>query len=434
MKNINKHFDKNTVLHAIKLLTRKDADFTIANGLMLFTPIFKGEKPIFYGFKRRDDFTIGKGSYGRIYKAYALNPTTAEPILDKFIIVKEVKTEDFEEKEFNIGSSFIDIYETFTHGDFTYIPQPYLGSSLKNNPEVIKLSPKNLLSLIKNLVFKMNEMHHPALRSSMVIAHGDVKMDNILVRILYNSLSQPSDITVNFIDFGLSKTLETIQVDKDQKTFTIADDNPSKLHEFTVEGNEYFPEETKTQNPQFGIKSDIFQLAAVIAELLGAQDKSHLNQWVFTQSKYTLAELPKLAEFKFGAEVDKIIVDFINTMRHKDYNSRPDSDITCQFFFTLGNLQKAQTLHDGQRVLDIMAKLISLTEGSWSQEQEYKTSYRNSVSTEVATASSGSSSQTDTSTSSYASKNSFSTFARPSVQTPTGTAPVSKLGEIVCLL
>lgn len=433
MKNINQYFNKTELRTIIKSMNDNDADFNVTGDLMVFSFLSKDDKPLFYGFRKKDDFLIGKGGYGEIYKAYAIDPISYQPIRDKFIVIKEIDSREFSQSEFNIGSSSIGMYEPIEYRNYTYIAQPFLGSSLKNNPEIKKLSPKNLLSLIKNLVFKMNELHHPTLRSGMAVAHGDVKMQNILVKFIYDSHSQLKDIEINFIDFGLSASLEKKQVyAEDQKTYRVADDNPQKLHRFSIVGNEYFPQETKTGTPRFGVKSDIYQLAAVIAELLGARDRG-FGSWVFTQPKYSQTELSKLPDFKFGDKVNKLVVDFINKMRHQKYVSRPTSDETCKFFFALSNFYKAQAANNKTAAAAIIDTLTSLTDGSWSQERDYKTSYNSSSSDESAEGA-GSHSRTDTSTSISISGNSFSTFAKPSIATPTGTLEVTNHEEIVCLL
>jgi serine/threonine protein kinase len=279
----------------------------------------------FYGFEAGD--IIGEGAYGKVYKAYAIDPASGFMSLDKCVVVKIMDAKHFKNNEHEIASKFLPLSVRIDYEKKILLVQPYLGKPLESHPDLGILSPKNLLSLIKNLVFKFNEMHHETLRTGIIIVHGDVKPGNILLNLVFDPKNPDTLIgmEVNPIDFGLSQYMCT--------------DDSKYTHDFGRKGNGYFPEETKTPVPGIGIKSDIYQLAGVIAYLLGFRGKDH----AILQSQYRLENLTKIKEFKFTPTVEKIFIDFLNKMRHADYRCRPESDEVLKFFQLLDKYFKTNS-------------------------------------------------------------------------------------------
>ena len=356
----------------------------------------KGHEPLFCAFDRTTD-TLGKGSYGTVYKAQIYDSKTGAPT-DRSIAVKRTHDDSVDEKEqskvLSITSSYIITYDTIPYNRTVFIPQELLGGAplqndnFETHPKIKDLTPRQILTLIVNVLEAFNEMHHNRLKTQKT-AHFDIKGSNLLIDFITNpeDPSEIIEIRVRIIDFDLSRRMSEEKDDKEFEKIPL---------EFSYESG-YHPPETQTKRGYVGgIKSDIWQLAAVISIILDHDhglrcitegDDSYQeddDKRALYQLKYSADRFPAFAKLGFDKSTQQVITDFINRMRNETYDQRPDTDEVLKFFMKLKQLQllenptikKAMTRDVQDDINLLKTELRLLADGHWRQIQLDKYSHQ----------------------------------------------------------
>ncbi len=117
------------------------------------------------------------GSFAVIHKVYPVDPNSGEMSSD-FKIVKIIPKTLLKESEYKIAQNFIEMQKPVFSDNHVFLIQENLGLPLDTHPEVPKLSPENLLELIKTIVLRQNEMHHVRLKYSNNVHTGKVDISS----------------------------------------------------------------------------------------------------------------------------------------------------------------------------------------------------------------------------------------------------------------
>ena len=433
----------------IEKMTRENlSSYKITNGIFAKIEDEKGGSEFCFGNEKN---VLGEaGSFGKVIRAQIYDPQTGAIHPTRAIAIKIIPAKLFKEEEHKILSLNIKTYKIIKDGKNILIPQElvpgapiWIDKHLRNwHPDLKKLSPAYLLTLIVAILEKFYDLHHYHINKNYIIGHFDVKGANIMVYFEWENKSLKR-ITIKIVDFGLSQILTS--------------DDPNLLTLFRVEGNKYYPLESKPnvsfkllnssqklalnkiyitkqngvikytilttnrkivqsiseqdliaqsphlkknistkfkaivasdmssfkfflpiitkilQNrdhypkPMMGIKSEIYQLAGVIAFLSQYKKNNDIMSSIFS-STYSLANFGRLPDFNFDDQTNGIFVGFLNRMRHSDYFSRPAIHEAIIFFTKLKLLHYLTHNSQYQESINLLkAELILLRDGCWNR-------------------------------------------------------------------
>lgn len=208
-----------------------------------------------------------------------------------------------------------------------------------------ELTFKQRLNLVTQLVMTLNVHHHTTARTGSAVIHGDLKSDNIL----FHCSRSTGKIEVNLIDYGLTMDI---------------DDDPTKLRDKNkgALNPTYFPPEVlnrkgKNHKSQWGIKTDIYMISAVISSVM-----------------------PTLYDEKIASislTIQRLYDQFLKRMHAPSYADRPDSDETLSFFNTLSLLHQLydQNVKDASLKQAYITKLTMLSYQKWHDFDLFDPSY-----------------------------------------------------------
>jgi serine/threonine protein kinase len=248
---------------------------------------------------------IGSGAYGDVFSAYLIDSEwNLQEVINKkyfseqYVIKRMIITDENGVKKIkNEAEKLSRFYPTMKplfHEGTAYIvtkklPGKTLNLSFSN--EIVKLSFPEKISLIKEIWFAVNRMHHNTIDGKPAIVHGDLHSDNILVEYQYINKFKRYKFNVSLIDFGLS--------------FYQSKDEPYKDVSFEKEP----------------FVNDIFKLGGLFQSFFKKNNYSHENNELFKKT-----------------------IRFIDKMFDITCSERPTSDEILNFFVAMDNLLTIKAL------------------------------------------------------------------------------------------
>ena len=276
---------------------------------------------------------IGSGSDGTVYEL-----KIGGKYLSKKWVIKTANT-SISPSEKNITARY---FKTFSTGNRSLVTERIDGVRLDD----LELTFQQKIQAKFYIVQILNRFHHFTSYGNPIV-HNDIHHGNILFKTALNKITNKQEIKdVNIIDFGLS-----MELNDDNPEILHSDWNPAPLDFRPLVGKEnqfripFFPVHT-------GIKSDIYQVGYLF--------RRHLY------CKY--ADYPQIDNLNVGAWVDKF--EGRMCLEH-DYYRRPNSDEVLLFYTILYKLYATGNDHkdiDSNTKTALIAKLIILTNGNWSQK------------------------------------------------------------------
>lgn len=329
----------------------------------------------------KDVAAIGKGGFGTVHEAYALDITNKdlrkvkqrhrkkqveEEVMQLAIKILQPKpTSDLKVTEEKIGKEM----EIFTHfykaerpvklqvtPPIFFIVMEYIPGYELNiiHPHhhttdqdkfiqnfITNASFGTRIDLIREMAWSLNIFHHNTTLMGDTVIHRDLKGTNF--KVLPHESSDGIFFDVSVIDTGSSLS------DPD-----FHDSSVSK-HDHYVEGTPLYMSQEAYQG-NTGVKSDIYSMTPLFAAILGASNplKDKENQYA-KLNKPSGGKKPDLKEFLPVASVAfnfegmfekdlvppdlhwtiKPITQFLNRMQHQDPTARPSTDENIRFFTIL---------------------------------------------------------------------------------------------------
>lgn len=330
---------------------------------LLFVKVFDKKKWRYFAL----DFSakLGEGAYGKVYKSYEINRDDGKFIKsidgqDKCYAAKLFKEKvDKIDKEREFLSA---LYETLPLIECDkgilllseYVPGiNLLDKKSKLSQEIARLPFISRLSIIHQLLYILNPIHHASPFHDKPFVHGDISGQNIKVHIDKES----GKIEVFLLDFGLSDYFENEE-----------DTKPTK-----IEGTpEHLPPEV-IFNRRRSLKSDIYALTPLFLQLLGAKKtfdnkrNYQITNRFFYSTPFEFKGLFKELDLRsYPHNLLEPCKVFLNKMQSLAYEKRPNSDECLSFFTALYAYisQKEEGIDDN--LSSYYAKLCLLSQGLWS--------------------------------------------------------------------
>lgn len=187
-------------------------------------------------------------------------PTADSPGSERIKAQKRKNCEDFEKRQrtlnskigskCGLGGNLIYAYDFFRHDTFYYKINEKVDISSVSISDICKLSKKEVLIIMKSLAHSLNILHKEN------IVHGDLKPDNILIK-----LSKTGTYTTKLIDFDDSYFSGNPPKEREQVVGTPEYYSP-EMYEYISDKEEELPCSILT------LKSDIFALGIIFCEYL----------------------------------------------------------------------------------------------------------------------------------------------------------------------
>jgi serine/threonine protein kinase len=232
----------------------------------------------------------------------------------------------------------------------------------KIHPDLVKLSFTQRTQAAAQLVSQINDLHHNKPMTGAALVHGDLKGSNVKLFIDPVTL----EVEVNVMDYGIS-----MEAPDTEEALAI---HPAKLKGSFV----YFPKETAES--QFGIKTDIYMLAALLVIIFGETNPYRLK--TFNLPKTKLSSQQETEKFATPYPVDHVLnfpllypdvnireltLNMLNRMMANDYKDRPGTDEVTRFFVLLHKLARMHAVapHDTQAKAAIIAQMWLMTTTEW---------------------------------------------------------------------
>lgn len=308
---------------------------------LLEVPVIgKNGLPIDHHYYLQTKKIIGRGTFGVVYLAYAIDEKTKQVSSEKMAVKVIDRISEFSNIEYEIFRRYYKAEAPLPLDGKIYLVTEYLpGHDLFDHKDELNEPFRNLdfgttLELLYQISMMLNLLHHETARTGEAISHCDIKGANIRAEV-----KGDGKVNVAIIDFGLSDKVS---------------DDPSELLADKAKGSPYYaPHETTLDRAgKRGLKSDIWALTPIFISLLGGENpfRSKNNMTTFFPNdlrgfyslKYDIKGI--LERFKgdlalIDHPVTHLILQFINRMQ-ADYQERPDSDQLLRFTTSLNLIYK----------------------------------------------------------------------------------------------
>jgi len=312
------------------------------------------EEPFnFYAVNTKE--ILGQGGFGKIYKAYGIDPSTGDLSSDEPpYAVKIIPEKRFKAVEAKILSKYyrtdspqrVKVNHIFHSSTKVYLFSEFLPGRILSYSESCKLSFSERINVITQLFLWCNILHNRTPSTGAPIVHSDIKESNIL---FYKN--PKGFLEVNLIDFGLSTEIKEGDIDSIVKLD----------HSYGTWG--YAAPEVYKQ--MYTTKSDVYSMAQIVDMLLGQKDSFN----TFTGQE------------KLSFNLRVIITKILNRMKQSNYKNRLSSAECLRTFIEINKLCQLISVNDkSSRDINIIgAKLILLANGAWNATIEKKKIYKNNT-------------------------------------------------------
>lgn len=197
-----------------------------------------------FAFNITEENLLGQGSYGTVYRGYAVDPQTNKRDANKQVVVKICQTEKYHPEE-GYSALFYPVWQPIVNGVDTYLISDLLpGEALLPESETLqRMSLHTRLKLAKSIA----DNFHWLARES--IYHRDIKGDNIL----FTKHGESS-----IVDFGLAKKADDI--------------NSIEMRTDRCGTPQYTAPEVRQEGPVRGVTTDAYSLASIFLIIFGAKN------------------------------------------------------------------------------------------------------------------------------------------------------------------
>jgi serine/threonine protein kinase len=240
--------------------------------------------------------------------------------------------------------------------------QELCSDDYKIHSDLVKLNFTQRTHVAAQLVSQINDLHHNKPVTGAALIHGDLKGSNVKLFIDLVTF----EIEVNVMDYGIS-----MEAPDTEESLAI---HPAKLKGSFI----YFPKETAKS--QFGIKTDIYMLAALLVIIFGETNPYRLK--TLNLPKTQLSPQQETEKFVTPYPVDQVLnfpplypdvnirelaLNMLNRMMANDYKDRPSTDEVTRFFVLLHKLARIHAVapHDTRAKAVIVAQMWLMTTTEW---------------------------------------------------------------------
>lgn len=336
------------------------------------------------------DEYLGKGAFGKVYRAYQIDTKNQSIDQKKLFAVKlfeptnnratdEIAQEANDEAN-NVRGFFVE--KPVTINNRTYLFMEYIPGCEINplDPRFRALSFADRVNGLLQLAQQLNVAHHNKPSTGRALVHADIKNANIKIDFGEENTNsnnkkeqdQPSNrkktrkgIRVTLLDYGIAQQVS---------------DDPNMLIEQNARGTPLYmaPESV---DGFFGVKTDVFLLSIMMLIFFGVIDPLALRRAAPIHKRLDLSTLTnieldftglfeRIAIPSFIYDVKPLIETFLRRATSLLVGTRPDCDEVLRFYTTLNNLcllqeNRPQAYNEQYSYL---AKLALLAEGIWNSE------------------------------------------------------------------
>jgi hypothetical protein len=232
----------------------------------------------------------------------------------------------------------------------------------KIHPDLVKLNFTQRTKVAAQLVSQINDLHHNKPVTGAALIHGDLKGSN--VKLFIDPVTLETE--VNVMDYGIS--MEAPDTEEDLAA------HPARLRGFFV----YFPKETA--DSQFGIKTDIYMLTALLVIIFGETNPYRLKTLNIPKTKlspqqetekfatpYSLDKILTFPQLYPDINIRELTLNMLSLMMSNNYQDRPGTDEVTRFFVLLHKLARTHEVapNDTLAKAAIIAQMWLMTTTEW---------------------------------------------------------------------
>lgn len=345
---------------------------------ILFSSTIDNQKHLYYMPYHPDSF-LGQGAFGKVRKAYYVNPETRAIEYDTFMVVKENKAlrQMSMEKEAKATKQYRGFAQRYQKGSTEYLLMPYIpGKPMYDSkkyhdtthglhPEIYAMPFEERITLVISLVQEVVNIIEPTGVGTIPGLHRDIKLANCKFE---KDETDKKNHRVHILDFGFARPLMPDKKDESVNTVSTATTRARKM---TFVGTPTHLSPEQIEKEEIGPKSEVYALVLCILRLLNANNpesgRVHARQIIhntrYRQKGAYNYNLKGLFEnLAVPSWAKRPITEFLDMMQSHYYEDRPHIHQVLRFFLLVKNTIIAEKIESTKEVANHVESLNTYVE------------------------------------------------------------------------